>query len=193
MLKQWNLLSLVTNCLTLNFKIMAELNSSLPKSGSKRTMRRMPVRVDLTAMVDLAFLLITFFMLTTSLSKPREMPLVMPVPGPPGPVPETSTMTICLGKNNKALYYLGLAEKPLSTPTISGYGKEIRLAIIEMSKRVSASTGRGMMVIVKPADHSLYANLVDALDELNITKVPSYAIANISLKDIDLLKQKGIY
>jgi hypothetical protein len=50
-----------------------------------------------------------------------------------------------------------------------------------------------MMVIIKPAEHSVYENLVDALDEVNITKVPSYAIAAISAKDIDLLKEKGIY
>lgn len=63
---------------------MAELNVSTGKTGRKNRTSKMPVRVDLTAMVDLAFLLITFFMLTTSLTKPREMPVVMPADGPPG-------------------------------------------------------------------------------------------------------------
>ncbi|MDB5087764.1 MAG: hypothetical protein JWR09_1758, partial [Mucilaginibacter sp.] len=54
---------------------MAELAQSSGKSGGKRV-KRMPVRVDLTAMVDLAFLLITFFMLTTSFQKPRKMDVV---------------------------------------------------------------------------------------------------------------------
>ena len=172
---------------------MAELAQSSGKSGGKRAVKRMPVRVDLTAMVDLAFLLITFFMLTTSLEKPRKMDVVMPAAGPPGGVSDKTTMTICLGTKNQAMYYLGMADKPLTTPKLTGYGLSIRTAIVEMSKQVFASTGKTMMVIIKPAEHSVYENLVDALDEMNITKVPSYAIAAISAKDIDLLKEKGIY
>ena len=57
---------------------MAELNSTPEKSGRKGSSRRAIPRVDLTAMVDLAFLLITFFMLTTILTKPKWMPVVMP-------------------------------------------------------------------------------------------------------------------
>jgi biopolymer transport protein ExbD len=172
---------------------MAELAQSSGKSGGKRAVKRMPVRVDLTAMVDLAFLLITFFMLTTSLQKPRKMEVFMPADGPPGPVSEKTTMTICLGTKNQAMYYLGMADKPLTTPKLTGYGIGIRTAIVEMSKQVLASTGKSMMVLIKPAEHSVYENLVDALDEINITRVPSYAIAAISAKDIDMLKEKGIY
>ncbi|WP_295792436.1 biopolymer transporter ExbD [Mucilaginibacter sp.] len=171
---------------------MAELNQSSGKTSGRHT-KKMPVRVDLTAMVDLAFLLITFFMLTTSLVKPRAMKLVMPVPGPDGFVSEKTTMTICLGKKNQAMYYLGMADKPLTTPKLTGYGVQIRKVIVDMTKQVYASTGKTMMVIIKPAEHSIYENLVNTLDELNITRVPSYAIAAISPKDIELLKDKGIY
>ena len=48
-------------------------------------------------------------------------------------------------------------------------------------------------VILKPSQHSLYDNLVNAIDELNITNITSYAIADISSKDIDMMKQKGAY
>ena len=171
---------------------MAELAQSSGKSGGKRV-KRMPVRVDLTAMVDLAFLLITFFMLTTSFQKPRKMDVVMPAGGPPGAVSDKTTMTICLGTKNQAVYYLGMADKPLTVPKLTGYGTQIRAAIVEMTKQVYASTGKTMMVLIKPAEHSVYENLVDALDEINITKVPSYAIATISAKDIAMLKEKGIY
>ncbi|ASU33281.1 ExbD/TolR family protein [Mucilaginibacter xinganensis] len=171
---------------------MAELAPSSGKSGSKHV-KRMPLRVDLTAMVDLAFLLITFFMLTTSLQKPREMSVVMPAKGPSAGVSDKTTLTICLGTKNQAMYYLGMADKPLSAPKLTGYGLGIRTAIVEMSKQVLTSTGKSMTVIIKPAEHSAYENLVDALDELNITRVPSYSIAAISPKDVDLLKQKGIY
>jgi biopolymer transport protein ExbD len=172
---------------------MAELNQSPGKSGSKNRVKKMPVRVDLTAMVDLAFLLITFFMLTTSLTKPHIMPVAMPSDGKPGPVSEKQTITFCLGKNNHALWYMGMANHPLSQPQLVGYGKDMRKVILDNARLVLASTGKSLIVLVKPAEHSVYENLVNTLDELNITNVPTYAIAAISPKDIDLLKQKGIY
>jgi biopolymer transport protein ExbD len=172
---------------------MAELNTSPERSGKKRAFRRIPARVDLTAMVDLAFLLITFFMLTTVLSKPKAMPLTMPVGDIAGPVPETRTMTICLGKNNQLLWYLGLPDKPLIGPTQIGYGKPLSHAIADVQQQILKSSGLGMVVIIKPTDHSNYDNLVETLDDLNITRVPSYAIAKISPKDIDMLKQHSIF
>ncbi|MDB5136992.1 MAG: biopolymer transporter ExbD [Mucilaginibacter sp.] len=172
---------------------MAELSAS-EKSGRRTSQKKLSVRVDLTAMVDLAFLLITFFMLTTSLSKPRAMSLAMPFKGPPGGVAESSTMTICLGNNNQAVFYRGMADKPLSTPAIVNYGKNgLRRAIIETGKEIFKTTGKNMMVVIKPSSHAVYANLVATLDELDITKVQSYAIADISTKDIELLKQQKAY
>ena len=171
---------------------MAELLSS-GKPGAKRSSRKLPVHVDLTAMVDLAFLLITFFMLTTSLTKPRSMPVIMPSDGPAGPVSEKETLTICLGKNNQALWYMGMADKPLTTPKVIGYGKELRTLMINEEKEVQAATGKNLIVLVKPAAHSVYENLVNTLDELAITNVPTYTIAKILPKDIDLLKENKIY
>ena len=171
---------------------MAELNYSHEGTG-RRSMKKMPVRVDLTAMVDLAFLLITFFMLATSLSKPRIMPLTMPAEGPNGPVPESRSMTICLGRNNQVLYYLGLPEKPLIGPKITSSGANLRQALVEIGAKVFATTGKDMIVVLKPDQHSVYSNLVDALDELNITNVKTYAITKISAKDVDMLKQHRIF
>ena len=171
---------------------MAELNQSSGKTSGRHT-KKMPVRVDLTAMVDLAFLLITFFMLTTSLHKPYRMEVNMPVDAPPQPYAENTTMSICLGAKNKAVYYLGMPEKPVTTPQIVNYGKDVRMAILDMTKRVFAKTGKIMSLIIKPAEHSRYENLVDVLDEANITKVPSYTIAKITPSDVSFLKDKGIY
>lgn len=172
---------------------MAELNSNPGKSGGRRGSKKLSPRVDLTAMVDLAFLLITFFMLTTSLAKPKEMPIVMPSDGPPGGVSEKTTMTILLGKNNHIIWYLGMADKPLTKPKLAGYGKDINSAIVETGKQVFASTHKNMMVLIKPSVHSVYANLVETLDDMNINKVSSFAIATILPKDIELLKAQGVY
>jgi len=173
---------------------MAELSAS-EKTGSKGSLKKLSVRVDLTAMVDLAFLLITFFMLATSLSKPHMMAVAMPAKDTPvGGDPASRTMTICLGKNNQALWYLGMADKPLTVPTLVNYSRTgLRNAILNTSNKIFKATGKGLVVIVKPSAHSLYSNLVSTLDELNITSVPSYAIADISPKDIDLLKEQKAF
>ncbi|MEO6851250.1 MAG: biopolymer transporter ExbD [Mucilaginibacter sp.] len=172
---------------------MAELITS-GKTGSKSSLKKLPVHIDLTAMVDLAFLLITFFILTTTLSKPHSMTLAMPVPPVQGGDPASRTMTICLGKNNQALWYMGMAEKPLSNPTLVNYSKAgLRTAIMNTGQRIFKATGKTLIVIIKPSAHSLYASLVSTLDEMNITGVPSYAIADISSKDIDLLKQQKAF
>lgn len=171
---------------------MAELNLSSGKSGGRQT-SKLPVRVDLTALVDLAFLLITFFMLTTTLARSRAMPLAMPDKSAGGiAVPESATMTICLGKG-QAMWYLGMADKPIIAPKLTAYGNDLNKAILELRKQVKATSGRDMMVLVKPSAHSVYNNLVSTIDELNITQTDRYAIVDIAAKDIALLKQKGIY
>jgi len=172
---------------------MAELNSTPQKSGRRGSSRKAIPRVDLTAMVDLAFLLITFFMLTTVLNNPKSMPVVMPVPGPPGEVPETSTMSICLGKNNQAIWYIGMPAKPLTTPKQISYGNDLCKAIYDTEMAVYKKSGKGIFVIIKPDDHSRYDNLVETLDDMKIFKVPTYAIAKITPQDLGMLKQRNIY
>jgi biopolymer transport protein ExbD len=107
---------------------MAELNSGGGGGGKDKKVRskKSNAKVDLTAMVDLAFLLITFFMLTTSLSKPQSMDLPMPdkdIDTPDIPVDENRTMTILIGENNKMMYYMGRAEAPLEGPDDVTFGK----------------------------------------------------------------------
>lgn len=172
---------------------MAELNSSPGKNDGKKVRQPKSIKVDLTAMVDLAFLLVTFFMLTTTLSKPKAMPLAMPDDGEErGEVSDKRTVTLCLGSNNKVMWYQGLAEK--ASPAVVNFTQAgLRKVLIEARNKIRTATGKDMIVLVKPSDHSIYANLVDAIDELNITNNDRYAIVNISGEDVSLLKQKAIY
>jgi len=174
---------------------MAELNSSPEKNGGKIPRKKLNARVDLTAMVDLAFLLITFFMLTTSLQKPKMFGVVMPDDTGGMAIPASRTMTIDLGKNDQILSFLGMPDQPLTEPQITGDGnKGIGRAIIEMKKRVETATGKPMLVIIKASDHSVYSNLVNVLDELNIAGGnPTYAISAIQPKDVNMLKQHNAY
>jgi biopolymer transport protein ExbD len=180
--------------INLKYTIMAELNSTPEKAGSKTRSKKANLRVDLTAMVDLAFLLITFFILTTTLSKPKAMDVTMPVGDEPGAQSDKRTMTICPGKNNKVLYYIGLPDKPILAATVTDYKKTgLRRAIMDNSKKIKEATGKAMMVIIKPAESSLYEDLVNTLDEMNITGTQQYAIADIGVKDIAMLKEKKVY
>ena len=183
---------------------MAELNTGDGGGkGGKVRSKKQNSKVDLTAMVDLAFLLITFFMLTTSLSKPQSMDLALPdkkpidTPDKPDLVDENRTMTLLLGANNKLVRYMGLEDTPLSnwTPKDVVYGKEgIRANILKAKAEVLQYTGnkeKGLIVIIKPGKKSTYRNLVDVLDEMAISGVPTYAIVNdITLGELKLLENK---
>ena len=172
---------------------MAELNAS-EKSGRRRSVNRLSPRIDLTAIVDLAFLLITFFIMTTTLAKPKAMDLAMPVKGPASASPESRTMTICIGKNNEALWYMGMPERPLTSPQLVNFTKTgLRALLINTNKSVLEKSGKPLIVILKPSSHSVYSDFVTTLDELNIANIQSYAVADISPKDIDLLKQQKAF
>ncbi|MGF7082414.1 ExbD/TolR family protein [Mucilaginibacter sp. UYCu711] len=178
---------------------MAELDTSGggKKGGGKVRSKKASTRVDLTAMVDLAFLLITFFILTTTLQKPKAMDLTMPDKDDNHnqlPVPETRTMTVLLGKDNKVEWYMGLPQKPLTAPSVTGFGKNgIREALFERGKEVLARSGKSMIVLIKPSDKSTYADMVSIMDELNIVGNESRAIVDISQLEIDLLKRDNLY
>ena len=186
---------------------MAELNTGEgKKGGGKVRSKKSNPGVDLTAMVDLAFLLITFFMLTTTLSKPQSMPLAMPDKDPKEDkadvtkIPEERMMTILIGKDNKILWYMGKFETPVIPPTEAVYGKNgIRKDLLKQvvyGKAVAQREGKpdqGLIVNIKASDKANYRNLVDILDEMAITHPQLYAIGDITPGEIDLLKKTGLY
>jgi biopolymer transport protein ExbD len=184
---------------------MAELNTGDGGGGKDKKVRskKQNSKVDLTAMVDLAFLLITFFMLTTTLSKPKAMELGLPDKEDPNDknvdikVDENRTMTILLGENNKLVRYVGILETPVAggAPKDFTYGKEgIRAELLKRKASVLEYTKnpkKGMIVIIKPGKKSNYRNLVDILDEMGIVEVPTYAIVNdFSPAELKLLEGK---
>ena len=182
---------------------MAELDTSGggKNKGGKVRSKKQSTRVDLTAMVDLAFLLITFFMLTTTLAKPQAMDLAMPDKEKQDQqeltVADNRTMTILLGADNRLEWYMGLVDKPLTPPQVDNYGRNgIRKALVENAKKVIATTGdpsKGLIVLIKPSDQSNYRNFVDILDEMKVSNIDRYAIVEISDPDIALLKRDGLY
>jgi biopolymer transport protein ExbD len=177
---------------------MAELDTSGggKHKGGKVRSKKQSTRIDLTAMVDLAFLLITFFIMTTTLAKPKAMDLTMPDKDDKTkdqlPVKASSSLTLLLGSHDKFEWYLGEAGK--SAPTVDNYGKDgLRKLLVEKSKDIQAATGKPMIVLIKPSDKSTYKNVVAVLDEINITAIQVYAIVDIFPAEVEILKRDGLY
>ena len=179
---------------------MAELDTSGggKHKGGKIRSKKASTRIDLTAMVDLAFLLITFFIMTTTLAKPKAMDMFMPDKSKKDvqlPVPETRTMTVWLGANDKIEWFVGAPGK--SQPTVDNFGKDgIRKTLIEQNKKIE-DTHQGpdnyMIVLVKPSDHSTYKNFVNMIDEINIAGIKSYGVVDITAPEVAQLKKDGNY
>jgi biopolymer transport protein ExbD len=160
---------------------MAELDTSKggghKKGKGKKRTKKASTRVDLTPMVDLGFLLVTFFMLTTTFSKPQTMEINMPVKDPTAKDKGTDTkasqsMTIILGENNKVFWFKGMADTAnFSTTDYSPKG--LRSLLVDMNKNT-----KDLVCIIKPTDKSNYRNMVDVLDEMSIIGIKRYALVN---------------
>ena len=177
---------------------MAELDTSSGggKKGGKVRSKKSSTKVDLTAMVDLAFLLITFFMLTTTLSKPQAMDIAKPDKDEKNDqkleLRASQTMTILLGKNNKVAWYMGEAGK--TAPEIQSFS-QIRQTILDNKKKVKESTGKDIVMVIKPTSGANYKNFVDIMDELLITGIktaPAIDDENILDNEKAFMKQQGI-
>jgi biopolymer transport protein ExbD len=92
---------------------MAELNSDSGgshKKGGKVKAKKQSTKVDMTPMVDLAFLLLTFFVLTSTFSKPKTMEITFPVPDKEHPIDNVMPVngyTMLLTKDNRIFWYQG--------------------------------------------------------------------------------------
>lgn len=167
---------------------MAELNTG----GKKAT-----PRVDMTPMVDLMFLLVTFFILTTSISTPQAMDIAKPDKNEKLPenrleLKASKTMTILLGKNNKVAWYMGVTGD--TSPTIES-GSQIEDAIVKNRKTADASGVAGdFVVLVKPTAGSTFQNFVDIMDDLEILKVKVRQIDDDNIMPIEkqFMKEQGI-
>lgn len=153
-------------------------------------------RIDLTPMVDLGFLLITFFVFTANLCKPNVMDIIMPKESDnPTEIPHHTAMVILLGKHHQVHYYSGEAamNEALGKLQTTGFGPQgIRLALREHRQQMHSAMANGLkgststdrpFVILKPGAESDYGDLVDILDELNIAAIHDYALVDISQKE----------
>ena len=112
-------------------------------------------------------------------------------------IPDDRSLTILIGKDNKILWFKGQPTSPLEGPTAVAFGKDgIRKVILDQIQKVKGIYGadpkKGLIVVIKPSKKSNYKNLVDILDEMAITSVPTYAIVDITPDELKMLDKEGI-
>ena len=156
------------------------------EKGGKVRSKKQSTRVDMTPMVDLNFLMLMFFMFTTTFSKPNVMDLRLPAKpkdktqkAPDTQIDLTNSISLIIGKDNRIFYHqldqAGLNENTLQETT---YDKEGITKVIEQAKR-RAKDVKKFTVIIKPTDDAVYKNFVDILDQMTITNSQQYGVTDI--------------
>ena len=144
--------------------------------GVKKS-KKLSTRVDLTPMVDLGFLLITFFIFTTTMSQPTAMHLYLPKdvqkPEEQNKLKESAALTLMPSKANMVYYYEGLDPSKLQSTNWKG----LRDIVLDKKNRTDP---KDFMVIIKPTQDATYKNTVDMLDEMTIDNIHRYALVDIT-------------
>jgi biopolymer transport protein ExbD len=171
---------------------MAEMDTSSggghKKGPGVKKQKKLSTRVDLTPMVDLGFLLITFFIFTTTMSQPTAMQLFLPKdtekPEEQNKVKASGALTLMLGANDVVYYYEGeLAPNGANFKTTTF--KEVRQVILDKKR---STDPKDFVVVIKPDTEATYKNTVDILDEMTINDVKRYAMVDISPVELQLVK-----
>lgn len=189
----------------------------------KKKAKKGNVHLDMTPMVDLAFLLLTFFILATSLSKPKTMEIIYPKEvedeKETTKVDDALATTVLVGEEDEHVFYYTGVFKPDSTVLIhTDYSKEgIRKVLLDRNKRIndqvtalkeqltnnvindttyqvaySKIVGDSLapFVIVKTIPTSKFRNVVNVMDELNITNIKKRAIIDMGDSENIAMRQR---
>lgn len=197
---------------------MASLDEGGGDSGHKKgpgvkKAKKLSTRVDMTPMVDLGFLLITFFIFTTTMSSPTTMELYMPKDTDKdeeqNKAKESGALTIMLGKDNHVYYYEGQLKEDASNFMSTNF-KGIRDVIIKKKKdvieahqhdvgceKIWAKNGgdkkscldKDLVIVIKPDVDATYKNTVDILDEMAISDIKRYAMVDLFPAELELIKK----
>lgn len=176
---------------------MASIDNEMPVQRHRAGVRR-PVkhqlRIDMTPMVDLGFLLISFFVITTELSKPIAMPLAMPKDGKGTDLGESYAFTVLLGARGDAWYYYGNWEEAVAKNAVLPLNSTVALRqkIQERQQWLDVHPGKegrdGLMVLVKSTPDASYKQVVDVLDEMSINQVKKYAVIKPAANELEWVK-----
>jgi biopolymer transport protein ExbD len=159
---------------------VAEPKSSVKKGKkAKKSKKRIPVRIDMTPMVDVVMLLITFFMLTTVFNTPQTMEINLP-PNTDTKVEvgESDLMTLRIVADGTIMWNMGI-----EPPTIIEF-KDVRQMLVTKLKERSK-----LITLVKVEREGTYEMMVNIMDELNLANITRFSIAPFKQYDKDIVKR----
>lgn len=170
------------------------------KSITPKTKKLHP-SVDLTAMVNLSFLLMMFFMLQSFMKKPEHMDLTLPDRDTCGGCQINDcylgwrNFTLLLGENDKVVTCMGMTSFPMEEPKVFKLGskefhKEMADKIDFISQNVNNPEKEGLYVVIKPSDKCKFENLIAALDAVNINKPRTFTVSHTITDDEQKLLEK---
>lgn len=139
----------------------------------KKKSKRVPIRIDMTPLVDIAFLLLTFFMLTTVFSKPQTMELNLPPDDKTQvEVAESNLLTLRVMADSTVWHAMG------SLPPEQVEFSKLREFLLEKNR-----SNPKLITLVKVSRDGSYALMVDVMDELNLANVTRFSLAQLTDKD----------
>lgn len=170
-----------------------------PGKGVRRS-KKLSTKVDLTPLVNLGFLLITFFIFTTSMAEPKALQLILPKGNEASmPIGDSEVLTVIPVAGDRVFYYHGALGKAMQKGLFgitgfsfnNGIGDVIRLK--QKALDVNPKFKReDMMLIIKPSAVASYQNVTDAFDEALINRLEHYTIVDIDEKEIIELKKLNL-
>lgn len=160
------------------------------KGNNYRTLKA-SLKIDMTPLVDLGFLLITFFIFTTAMSEPAVTKLYMPADGKPGILPKHAALTVLLTGNDSIYYYDGKWEEAFQNKKIRHTNYEVKTGIgniFREKQKILGEIKNELMFLIKPLENSSYSNLMNTLDEVMINAVKKYAIVDATDAEVNFVK-----
>jgi biopolymer transport protein ExbD len=183
---------------------MAELDTSgggHKKGPGVKKGKKLSTRVDLTPMVDLGFLLITFFIFTTTMSQPTALKLLLPddkvKPEEQNKAKESGALTILMGADNHVYYFEGQLKPDASNFLSASYNGENSIRDVIMKKKAYVRSiaqdpndpEHDLVIVIKPSQYCTYKNVIDILDEMSINVVKKFALVDIFEIEEQLIKK----
>jgi biopolymer transport protein ExbD len=141
--------------------------------------KRVGVRIDMTPMVDVAFLLLIFFMVTTVFRRPLAMEVNMPEPGATVEVPESNVMTVFVDKDEALFAKMG-----------KGDIEPVTWADLEPNFTAGAAANPNLIILVKIHREARYEPMVDMMDLLEDAHMERFSL--IPMKEADVMALEAV-
>jgi biopolymer transport protein ExbD len=173
---------------------MAQLELQPVSTRKKRRKPHPSLRIDMTPMVDLGFLLITFFIFTTTMAEHKAEQIVVPEDHAEvrNTSPESATVSLLLGKDNAVFYYNGIWESALAANAVTKTNYNVYTGIGQLLRAKQKwldghyeKKRDGLILLIKPTDSATYQNFIDAIDEVTINHIKTYIVMQPSGSERD--------